>query len=228
MTVFPSGDVLAQALAERVANVLADAIDRDGAATLAVSGGSTPGAFFAALSRHPLAWDKVTVMLVDERFVPPSHPRSNQRLVATHLLRDEAARAAFLPLYADDRAPEEAAQLAAGRLDRMNRALDVVVLGMGTDGHTASWFPDSPQLAALTDPTATQSVIAATAPGAEEPRLTLTLPIVAGAGLCVLHIEGNDKKRVIEEALQPGPVEDLPVRAILTATAAPLHIYWAP
>ena len=228
ITAFQSGDVLAQALAEQVAGVLATATDRDGAATLAVSGGSTPGAFFTALSRHRLAWEKVTVTLEDERFVPPTHLRSNHRLVATHLLRHEAACAAFLPLFADDHTPEDAARLAAGRLDRVKQPLDVVVLGMGTDGHTASWFPGSPELAALTDPIAARSVMAATAPGAEEPRLSLTLPVIANAGLCVLHIEGNDKKRVLEEALQPGPVDQLPVRAILTTTAKPLQIYWAP
>ena len=228
MTVFESGDVLAQALAERIASVLAAAVARNGAAVLAVSGGSTPRAFFAGLSRQELPWENVTVTLVDERFVPCAHPRSNHRLVAIHLLQNEAARAAFVPLYADGQTPEQTAHLAAERLEQLKLPPDVVVLGMGTDGHVASWFPGSAELRALTDPATDRSVIAATAPGAEETRLTLTLPVIASAGLAILHIEGNEKKRVLEEASKPGPIEDLPVRAILTHTKAPLHVYWAP
>ncbi len=228
MNAFASGDLLAEALARRVAGTLEAAIERDGAAALAVSGGSTPRAFFLALSQQMLAWDKVTVTLVDERFVPSSHERSNHRLVATLLLQNEAAFAQFVPLYADHVDAPEAARRAAAHLAAMKRPLDVAVLGMGLDGHTASWFPASDQLAAVTDPETAETVLAIEAPGAGEPRLTLTLPVIARSDLCVLHIEGNDKKSVFEEALRPGTVDQLPVRALLRKTGNPLQVYWAP
>ena len=220
--------MLAESLAARVAEALSLAIECDGSATLAVSGGSTPQRFFQVLSQQEIAWEHVTVTLVDERFVPPSSDRSNHRLVTTHLLQNAAAFADFVPLYSAGRSPEEAAGDAAERLSSVKMPLDVVVLGMGLDGHTASWFPDSPQLAAGTDPNGTETVLSADAPGAGETRLTLTLPVVARAALCVLHLEGNDKKRVYEEAMRPGPVDELPMRAILRKTENPLQVYRAP
>lgn len=228
MTEFDTGDTLADALARRVAEALAKAIETDGSATLAVSGGSTPRALFLALSQQRLAWDKVTVTLVDERFVPSSHERSNHRLVATLLLQNEAAYAQFIPLYADDLCAEEAASHATQQLKATKQPFDVVILGLGTDGHTASWFPASGQLDAVTDPAAPETVLAVEAPGAGETRLTLTLPVIAQAGLCVLHIEGDSKKSVLERALMPGPVDELPVRAALRKSGSPLQIYWAP
>lgn len=228
MNEFKTGDELAEALAGRVAGVLAAAVERDGAASLAVSGGSTPRAFFLALSRQEIAWNRVTVTLVDERFVPSSHERSNHRLVATLLLQNDAAFAEFVPLFSDGVGAEEAARQAAENISAIKQPLDVVILGMGTDGHTASWFPESDRLDAVTDPATPETVLAIEAPGAEETRLTLTLPIVDKSGLCVLHIEGNGKKDVLDRALQPGPIGALPIRAALRKSGSPLQIFWAP
>ena len=225
---FADAEALAEALSDRVAIALSEAVDNRGDATLAVSGGSTPKLFFQTLSQRSLPWDRVTVTLVDERFVPPADDRSNHRLVATHLLQHAAARARFLPLYASGVAPAEAARRAADGIRALSGPLDVAVLGMGLDGHTASWFPGSPQLAACTDAATPETVLATDAPGAAETRLTLTLPVVAAAALCVLHIEGNDKKRVYEAAARPGPVTELPVRVLLRKSGPPLQVYWAP
>lgn len=228
MIEFETGDDLAEALAGRVAGALATAVERDGSASLAVSGGSTPRAFFLALSRQAIAWNKVTVTLVDERFVPSSHERSNHRLVATLLLQNEAAFAEFVPLFAGGVGAPEAARQAAETIAAIKQPFDVVILGMGTDGHTASWFPESDQLDAATDPAMRETVLAIDAPGAGETRLTLTLPVIAKAGLCILHIEGDGKKDVLDRALQPGPVSALPIRAALRKSGNPLQIYWAP
>jgi len=228
MMEFKTGGDLAAALAGRVAEVLAMAVEKDGTASLAVSGGSTPRAFFLALSRQEIAWSKVTVTLVDERFVPSSHERSNHRLVATLLLQNEAAFAEFVPLFADGVSAADAARQAAEAITAIKQPFDVVILGMGMDGHTASWFPESDQLDTVTDPAAPETVMAIEAPGAEETRLTLTLPVVAEAKLCVLHIEGNGKREVLDRALQPGPVSALPIRAALRNFGSPLQIYWAP
>jgi 6-phosphogluconolactonase len=104
----------------------------------------------------------------------------------------------------------------------------VVVLGMGTDGHTASFFPGGTALGAVTDPACRQSVMAIEAPGAGEPRLTLTLPRLVEAGLMVLHIEGEQKKAVLAKALGAGPEAEMPVRAVLRHAKTPVEIYWAP
>ena len=225
---YSTGEILAGSLSGRIASALADAVKRDGQAVLAVSGGSTPRLLFQALSKEQIDWSNVTVVPVDERFVPPSHERSNHRLVATHLLQNEAAFAKFIPLFCDGLTPAEAATDASQKIDALGKPIDVVVLGLGTDGHTASWFPESPQLADVTDPDQKASVLAAEAPGQPEMRLTLTQPVIRGADLAILHMEGEEKHSVLEEALKDGSVEALPVRAILKETKYPLQIYWAP
>jgi 6-phosphogluconolactonase len=225
---FADGADLAEALADRVAGALAAAIGERGQATLAVSGGTTPKAFFAALSRKPIAWEKVTVTLVDERMVTPSHERSNHRLASLYLLQNRAAEAGFVPLYTSKGDAADVAQTASAAIDAMALPFDVVVLGMGTDGHTASFFPDGSTLEDVTDPACAQSVMAIEAPGAGEQRLTLTLPRIVEAGLLVLHIEGEKKKAVLAEALGAGPEAEMPVRAVLRHAKTPVEIYWAP
>jgi 6-phosphogluconolactonase len=225
---FESGTELAEALADKVAGALAMAITARGTATLAVSGGSTPKAFFAALSKRPIEWEKVTVTLVDERMVPPAHERSNHRLASLYLLQNRAAEAGFVPLYTAGGDAEAVAETASEKIDALALPFDVVVLGMGTDGHTASFFPGGSTLAVVTDPECRQSVMTIEAPGAGEPRLTLTLPRIVEAGMIVLHIEGDQKKAVLAKALDAGPEAEMPVRAVLYHARTPVEIYWAP
>jgi 6-phosphogluconolactonase len=225
---FGSGAELAEALADTVAGALGAAITARGTATLAVSGGNTPKAFFTALSIRPLDWGKVTVTLVDERMVGPAHERSNHRLASLFLLQNKAAEALFVPLYSEGYDAAAVAEMASHKIDALALPFDVVVLGMGTDGHTASFFPGGTTLAAVTDPGCSQSVLSIEAPGAGEPRLTLTLPRIVEAGLVVLHIEGDAKKAVLVRALETGPETELPIRYVLRHARTPVEIYWAP
>ena len=225
---FDSRAGLVPALANKIADALAIAIAAQGHATLAVSGGSTPKALFAALSKVAIDWRRVTVTLVDERMVTPDSERSNHRLASLNLLQNHAAESKFVPLYSAAGSAEEAAVAASDRIDALSLPFDVVVLGMGTDGHTASFFPEGSTLAEVTDPGCPQSVMAIEAPGAGEPRLTLTLPRIVEAGLIVLHIEGEAKQAVLERALEAGPDLDMPVRTVLHRARQPVEIYWAP
>lgn len=225
---FETRPALAEALADRVAGTLSRAVAARGRASLAVSGGSTPKPFFETLSTRKLPWEKVTVTLVDERFVPPESDRSNHRLVATHLLKNEAAGARFVPLYHPGRTPEEAAVLASRETCGIDEPFDVAVLGLGTDGHTASFFPGGDNLAEALDAASTRGVVTMRAEGAGEPRLTFTFSALRDARLLALHIEGEEKKRVLEAAGGAGPEEDMPVRAVLRRSLSPLEIFWAP
>jgi 6-phosphogluconolactonase len=223
---FASRDELAEALASTVADVLRAAIDKRGTALLAVSGGSTPGMFFRELSRQELDWESVTVTLVDERFVPEDSSRSNARLVRENLLQDKAAAARFAGLFSETNTVEGAAESACERLSRLPLPLDTVVLGMGTDGHTASFFPDAGNLESLLDLSAEAIVAPVHAASGGEPRLTLTLARILEAGFVALHIEGAEKRRVLEAALD---VEThLPVRAVLDRAPQPVQVFWAP
>ncbi|KQS65108.1 6-phosphogluconolactonase [Rhizobium sp. Leaf371] len=224
---FETPAILAEKLAAAVADALATSIAATGSASIAVSGGSTPKAFFKALSNAALDWSKVTVTLVDERFVPPESDRSNEKLVRDNLLTGAAVAAAFQPLYYPTATAEEAAATATKETARIGRPFDVVVLGMGGDGHTASFFPGGSRLAEALDPQTPRGVMTMQADGAGEPRLTYTFTSLADARLLVLHIEGDAKKTVLETAQGGGPETDMPVRAILRRAASPVEIYWA-
>lgn len=223
MREFADTDAVAKALAADVAGLLSDAIDMRGRAVLAVSGGTTPVRFFGELSKAEIDWGKVIVTLVDERFVPPSHERSSERLVRENLLVGRAQEARFVPMYANAESVEEAARRANEAVAGL-MPVDVLVLGMGTDGHTASLFPDAVGVEAMLDATAGPAVVPVHAPSAGEPRLTLSLAAICKARAVFLHIEGAEKRGVLERAA----AEKLPVAAVLAATETTVVTYWAP
>jgi len=222
---FTDKQQLAEALAEAVAGNLKTGIAARGVASLAVSGGTTPARLFQVLSaRADVPWDKVTVTLVDERWVDETSDRSNAKLVKANLLQDKAAVAKFVPLYQGGTEPDAAKASAAQAA--VPQPLDAAILGMGNDGHTASFFPGGDTLAEAL--TAEGPVIAIKVPGAGEPRVTLTLKRLLGAKALYLHIEGEEKVETLERAEAEGPIEVMPVRAILRETKTPLTIFWCP
>ena len=222
---FSSGQELASQLAKTVAGTLAEAVAARGAALLAISGGTTPRLFLEALSNAPIEWQKVSVTLADERFVPPSSDRSNARLSKQHLLRNRAAAATFIPLYHPVTSVEEAAQKADAAISELPLPLDIVVLGMGTDGHTASFFPDAENIAEILAAKSGPSVLPVMSEAAQELRLTLSMPTICNARSIVLHIEGEDKKAVLKHALATKPM--LPIRAVIERANVPVQVYWA-
>jgi 6-phosphogluconolactonase len=222
---FPSREVLANDLAGKIASVLTQAIKTRGKALLAVSGGTTPALFFRTLSRADIEWSKVTITLVDERFVPETSPRSNAGLAKANLLQDKAAAAKFLGLYSDCGSAEAAAERADAEIDRIGLPLDAVVLGMGPDGHTASFFPDATTLPELLAAKNTSLVSAVhTVEGLEE-RITLTMPPIIGAGFLALHIEGDEKRKVLASVLGG---KKLPIGAVIENAERPVQVFWAP
>ena len=222
---FDSGTELAEALASTVADKLRTAIETRGQALMAVSGGTTPKQFFAALSRQPLDWTKVTVTLVDERFVPEISDRSNAALVQNTLLVNEASVANCIGLYHPASDVHEAARLASAQLSALPWPLDVVILGMGTDGHTASFFPDAANLNELLDPARAALVDPVMTQDGGEPRLTLPLSRLIEAACVILHIEGGEKRAVLEAALIPDQAR--PISAVFATSAKPVPVYWA-
>lgn len=225
---FESGQDLARALANAVASALAAVIAVRGEASIAVSGGSTPKAFLEALSNEEIDWQNVTVTLVDERFVPPDNPRSNHLLIATHLLQNAAASARFVPLFQPAGSAEDAARIATEKTAAIGNPFDVVVLGMGGDGHTASFFPGGDHLTQALDLSLPRRVMTMEAEGAGEPRLTFSFSSLHDARLLVLHIEGAEKRAVLERALAGADEAEMPIRAVLNRAASTLEIYWAP
>ncbi len=224
---FADDEDLAPAFAEWTADKLRAAIAERGAATLVVSGGKTPARYFEALSGMQLDWTRVAITLADERRVANDSPRSNARLVREALLRNHAVVASFTPL-ADARLSESQELVAASaRVANLPLPADLVVLGMGDNGHTASWFPGAPGLAEAMDPGARLLVVPIEAPDAPEPRLTLTGRVILRARAIALLIEGQDKLNTLAEAFEDGPAEAMPIRAVLRGASDRLTIFAA-
>ena len=214
-------------LAEQLAEAAAEALRRDlaqpGRALLVLSGGSTPVPFFQALAKQELPWERVEVTLADERWVSESDEASNARLVRRHLLTGHAAAASFVSLTTDDETPEQGVEAVTQRIEALTWPASLVVLGMGGDGHTASLFPDSRELelGLTTD----APVLAARTPSQPQPRITLSADRLHQARRHVLHITGDDKRRVLARAMSGDDSRELPIRALLSC---PLAVYWAP
>jgi len=226
---FTNCSAQAAALAERVAAQLREAIAERGTAVIAVSGGSTPKDFFAQLSKQALDWAKVTVTLVDERWVPDSDARSNAKLVETTLLQDAARAARFVPLYTGAATPAAGLAEAEARIAALPAPFDVVVLGMGEDGHTASFFPGGDRLAEALDPQGTAKVLTMQAPGAGEPRITLTLPALLATRALYLLVSGEKKRDLLADVrLGLAEAKNYPVRAVVQQDRVPLAVYWCP
>jgi 6-phosphogluconolactonase len=219
---------LAKALAESVAENLRAGLAERGKASLAVSGGSTPAKFFAQLGKKKdIDWDSVIVTLVDERWVAETSDRSNAGLVNEKMLQGPAATAKFVPLYTGGDEPDAAGiGRTLANLDTVPSPFDAVILGMGNDGHTASFFPGGDTLEAAL--TGSADALAIRAPGAGEPRVTLSLLRLLKTRALYLHIEGEEKAETLKRALEGGPVEEMPVRAVLRQEAVPLTIVWSP
>jgi 6-phosphogluconolactonase len=222
---FDDGHALAEALSSSIADKLRAAIAARGEAVIAVSGGSTPKRLFEALSNEALDWTRVTVTLVDERWVPDTDERSNARMVEALLLKHKAADAEFVPLYVEAATPEAGIAIVRTHIGALKQPFDVVVLGMGPDGHTASFFPGGDRLDEALDLSNTAQVLPMRAPGAGEPRITFTLSELLKARTLYLHIQGDDKRDVLAKAEQPG--SDLPIASVLH-NAKQLDIYWCP
>ncbi len=214
-------------LANTVADLLTQAIKAKGKASIAVSGGSTPKGFFHALSNKSLAWDKITITLADERWVALDDEASNTRLVFENLLQNKAINAKFFHLKQGDDLNEENLHSLDVAANSVILPFDVLILGMGEDGHTASLFPCSEQIAqalALNNPNALMKVVPKTAP---HERITFTLACLLKSKSIFLHLAGASKKRVLEVALNGTDEKVMPIRAFLQHSHINTHVFWA-
>jgi len=221
---FDSRDALDSALAGHLARLLARDIESRGSASLAVSGGSTPKGMFARLAAQYLPWEQVWITLVDERWVGPDSPDSNERLVRDNLLTGPASRANFVGMKTAHADAGDGLAEATRRLAGLPQPFSCVVLGMGGDGHTASWFPQADNLAQLLDPAGEAMLGTCDPVTAPHQRITLTLPVVLRSREIILHITGEDKRAVLAAAVE----QHYPVAAITAQTANPATSWWAP
>lgn len=218
-------------LVERAYEIVFEALDvglaNNGSASLMCSGGSTPGPLYEQLSTSDLDWSKISVGLVDDRWVEPAHDRSNEKLLRSTLLKNAGAAARFYPMFVEGRTAKEAVEQRAEQFAEIDLPLDVVILGMGPDGHSLSWFPDADGLDEATNPSnelLIASVIAnkSKVTGDELERMTLTYKAIANAKTVILMITGEDKLEVFNDKQA-----DYPVRLVEQAAGERLVVLYA-
>ncbi len=213
-------------LANFIENELTQAVAARGHASLVLSGGSTPRPLFEELAQRPLPWNKITVTLADERWVDISSKDSNEAMVRETLLCGAAAEARFIPLKNTAESASEGWEMCHEILAAQFDRFDLVILGMGEDGHTASLFPrvsvpalDSSNLALCA---------AINPPKAPHERMTLTASALLNSRKIVLHIVGDKKQQVYLDALKPGSADEFPIRVVLHQDRVPVDVYWSP
>ncbi|MDB3925889.1 6-phosphogluconolactonase [Porticoccaceae bacterium] len=223
---FENTSALDMSLANEVSDRLRQSIQKQGQGSLVLSGGRTPMGFFHQLSQQVLDWSKVTVTLADERWVNPDHKDSNEKLVKENLLINEAYCAKFLSLKnSAETAVSGEAELEA-QLSKYGQ-FTVVILGMGDDGHTASLFPGADALSAGLALNSGRSCIAVTPTEAPHERISMTLPRLLNTERLIVHVSGQNKQKVLDQANAGNNVEELPIRAILQQTQVPATVFWA-
>ncbi|MEM1302822.1 MAG: 6-phosphogluconolactonase [Pseudomonadota bacterium] len=218
---YPDRELMMIDLANTLAGDLKGCLLRHDHASFVVPGGTTPGPIFDNLCAAALDWSRVHVMLSDERWVPEDNPRSNTGLLRARLFQNRAAEARYVPLYAEAEAPEDALSSLIADVER-ELPISVLLLGMGADMHTASLFPGADNLTPAMDASA-PALMAMRAPGAPEPRITLTAPVLAGAMTTHVVITG-DEKRAALDAAQSLTLEEAPISVVLRNAT----VHWAP
>jgi len=213
-------------LVAEIAQTLAQDIEHKGRATLLVSGGSTPLNLFKLLSNADIEWSKVTVSLVDERFVPDGHKDQNGELVKANLLQNKALKAQFIPLVQN-------AEDATSNLDQVRSSfssnhfpLSVVILGMGTDGHTASLFPAAPELDEGMDLNQSEWLMITNPKVAPHQRITFTRKALLNTNRLILHCYGQEKALILKQAEQKLDYHIYPIAAFMGQDMIDLEVYW--
>ena len=214
--------------ASYVAESLRQGIAKRNVASLAVSGGRSPIAFFDQLSRQILPWEKVTITLVDERWVPTDSDHSNEHLVRHHLLRNAAASAQLVPLKTSTPSPELALAERESAINTLRWPLDAIVLGMGEDGHTASLFPGAENLSAALDVARPALLTAIDPPHADYPRMSFTLRALLHSRCVVLLIQNHRKRAIYQQARDGADIAQLPIAGVLSQAKLRVEVFWAP
>ncbi|MFL4471066.1 6-phosphogluconolactonase [Tateyamaria armeniaca] len=216
---YPDREMLAMGLADVLASELKNCLLIHPWASFVVPGGTTPGPIFDSLCAASVDWDRVHVMLSDERWVPEDHERSNAKLLKDHLFVDRAADARFIPFHVDGETPESAAPGLSEKLAE-EMPISLLLLGMGADMHTASLFPGADGLADMLADDA-PLVVPVSVEG-QEPRISFSGPALAGAMAKHLVIYGHEKRGALEAAQSLSPTE-APIKVVMDG----LTVHWA-
>jgi 6-phosphogluconolactonase len=212
---FKNKEELLEELSSDIVELLQDEIEEKGKASLLVSGGSTPKPLFQKLSNIDISWEKVTISLVDDRWLEPTHKDSNELLVKENLMQNFASKAKFVGMFIEGKTAYESDEDCSLTYEDNVFPFDVIILGMGGDSHTASLFPENEKLKEAYDLKNENLCISIKPDTAPYDRMSLTLGAILSAKNIILHIEGEEKLKVYEEALNSKDIFKTPISAVL-------------
>jgi 6-phosphogluconolactonase len=209
------------------------AVEDRGEATFMVSGGSTPEPLYKALSNSNLNWESIYVALVDERWVDFEHDKSNEAFTVKYLIQNKAADANLVGMKNTADTAADGLPDCEAAYQQLAQPFDITILGMGSDGHTASLFPHAQGLDEALNPDSEQLCAAITAQqsdvtGAIVERMTLSLAGLLRSKVLILLITGDEKLAVLRAAQAGSEIKDMPIRAVLQQQNVPVVVYWAP
>ena len=219
---YKTSETLMQSLASTVEVELNNAIKNRGLATFVIPGGTTPKPFFNIIRDSDIEWEKITIFPTDERWVSMENSRSNARLIQRELLTGRASKANFVTLYKKNKTLDRGASLLAENISNY-LPIDVLVLGMGVDMHTASLFPGSPGLALAQSMNAAEVVPVTPLDNSLEPRVTLSARVLEKAVNTHVLIIGLEKKNAVKEAEKREPAS-APISQFLPNAT----VHWSP
>jgi 6-phosphogluconolactonase len=224
---YDDADEMADAVAGDIAFIIESALDARGEALIAVPGGTTPLPIYKKLAAAKLNWKKVTIVPTDDRLVPMTDEASNVRAIAMAFLPTGAR---VFPITSDITDYKLAGNSANAKLGELKFPLDLAWLGVGSDGHTASIFPGPDLEDALNAPKGRHAVGVMPdplPPEAPYPRVTLTRSAILSARTVLITVTGEDKKALLEGAIEDGHSSKLPIGMVLAEAEQPIDIHWA-
>lgn len=222
---FESKSTLAINFAKRVKSILEKSIALKNSTTILLSGGNTPKLFFNTLSQEEIDWSKVTIGLVDERWLPSRNKDSNENLIKSNLQINNASNSKFIPMYFYEYDLIKAQNECSITYKKYFQKCDVLVLGMGNDGHTASLFPECENLNEAYDLNNKNFCIAMQPKNAPYTRMSLTLSSILEAKNIFLHIEGEEKLKIFDEAMND--CNKYPISKVLCNDKKEVEVYFA-
>ncbi|MBL4739946.1 MAG: 6-phosphogluconolactonase [Sneathiella sp.] len=222
---FSSTEKLNTALSGEIADVLASAISKKGAAVLVVSGGNTHAGMLSKLSEQVISWSNVTVLLTNDRWIATTHNRSHEGMVRRYLLQNEAAKASFVGFYASDIEIDQAPTILEDKLDVLNRPVDALILGMGEDGHTAPLFLKTENMEDFLNVKEGPKTTFVKLNSEIEDRITLSFSVLTNAHHIFLHFTGVLKKEVYQKIVS-GDLQTSLGRVLDTSTGH-IKLFWA-